>query len=359
MVFFRKFFFKILLSSCIIAFLVICPFSLFAKINELNYSLNSEYKFDFSGVLELWNVDTFEGGSVSRTTFLEKRAIEFEKQNKGIFISVNNLTLEQLKLNLENGKKPHIITFGIGVGDIFLNDIINLSSSYLVRDDLTKSSKINGSLKALPIMIGGYSLISNSEKISNEKIIETLNENNQIIFSTIDNINPLLSLFVNDVKTEFLANESLSSFDAYDKFINSKYNVLLGTQRDFYRCRNRENNLKMQCNYNILSGFTDLIVYASIFKSSNQIEEIANSFLKYLTSESVQCKLCNINMFPVINKNIYTDSFYKKHNDELLKEMKTLNVFYSNETLENIKNLCIEYFTTEKIDKKEISKFLL
>ena len=108
MIFFRKYFFKIIVSVFIIAFLVIAPFPLFNKINALNYSFNSEYQLNYSGVLELWNVDTFEGGSVSRTAYLEKRAQEFEKQNKGVFIQVKNITLEQLENNLKNNNIPTI-----------------------------------------------------------------------------------------------------------------------------------------------------------------------------------------------------------------------------------------------------------
>lgn len=356
MVFFSKNLFKIITAILIIAFLIISPFPLFSKIHELNYKLNSEYNFNFSGVIELWNVDTFEGGSVSRTTFLEKRAIEFEKQNKGVFISINNLTLEQLKLNLQNNKKPHIITFGIGVEDIFLDEIINLTNTYNVRDDIIKSSTINGKVKALPIMMGGYSLIGNGEKVNDDlkdKIFA------KIVYATTDNITPLLSLFINNLNPGNLTNENFDSFNAYEKFINNKYPVLLGTQRDFYRCRNRENNLKMQCNYNFLSGFSDLIVYGSVFKSTNDIENISKVFLEFLVSDNIQTKLSNINMFPVVNKNIYTESFYKKFNEELLKELKTLNVFYTRETLENIKNLLLDYFTKENINKNEILKYLV
>lgn len=359
MAFFRKFFWKILISASIISFLLLSPFWLFTKINKLNYSLNGEYKFEFSGVIELWNVDTFEGGSVSRATYLEKRAIEFEKINKGVFISVSNLTLEQLKLNLKNNKKPHIITFGIGVEDCFLNDITQLSSTFGVRDDLINSGTISGKLKAIPIMMGGYVLISNAEKNNEENILESLSENNKLALATIDSINPLLSIYSINEKAKFLTSENLTSFDAYDKFINNKYNCLLGTQRDFYRCRNRENNLKMQCNYNFLSGYNDLVVYASIFKSSNEIERILTNFLNYLTSEKVQSQLININMFPVIYKNIYTDSYYKKFNDEILKEVKTLNVFYSNNTLKEIRSKTINYFVSDSVNKNEINKYFM
>ena len=115
----------------------------------------------------------------------------------------------------------------------------------------------------------------------------------------------------------------------------------------------------MQCNYNFLSGFSDLIVYGSVFKSTNDIENISKVFLEFLVSDNIQTKLSNINMFPVVNKNIYTESFYKKFNEELLKELKTLNVFYTRETLENIKNLLLDYFTKENINKNEILKYLV
>ena len=115
MIFLRKNFFKILITIILLTFLIIAPYPLFTKINSLNYNLNSEYKFEYNGVIELWNVDTFEGGSVSRTTFIENRCVEFEKKHKGVLILVKNITLEQLELNLKSNKKPSIITFGISM----------------------------------------------------------------------------------------------------------------------------------------------------------------------------------------------------------------------------------------------------
>lgn len=357
--FFRKFFLKIILSGFIIAFLILSPFTLFSKINKLNYSINKEYEFDYQGVLELWNVDTFEGGSVSRATFLEKRAVEFEKEYKGIFISVNNVTFEQLKLNLENNKTPHIITFGIGAGELIEDKIINLSSGLNVRDDLLKSSTINNKIKALPLMLGGYTIISNKEKISlSENLEDTLN-NNEIIFSNNESINPLLAMLVNDIENIKISNENVNSFDSYDKFIKNKYNLLLGTQRDFYRCSLREENMKMQCDYFMLPKFTDLIVYGSVFKSNNDLEYISQKFLEFLLDQKNQQKLMNINMFPTIYKNIYTETKYKEFNENLLIETKSLNVFYSSDTLVQIKKLLIEYYQGKKENKNEILKYLV
>lgn len=361
MTFFSKFLPKIIISSFIILFLILAPFFVFSKLNLLNYSLNKEYKFDFQGVLTLWNIDTFEGGSVSRTAFLEKRAIEFEKQNKGVYISVENMSLEQLKMNLESNKKPNIITFGIGVGELFCDDVINIPSCFEVRIDLISSSKIDNNIKALPIMLGGYSVMSNKQKITGDDIFEGLKncENNKLIFSSTDAINPLLSLFVNDITLSNQEIENVDSFEAYDKFINNKFNALLGTQRDFYRCKNRESNMKMQCGYNILGGFSDLIQYASVFKSEEKTQDVCIKFLEYLVNEKTQEKLAGINMFPVINKNIYSEESYKNFNNILLKPLKTLNVFLNENSLKKIKNLVTEYVFESKIENKvEILKYL-
>ena len=352
---------KILVAGALVLFIIFAPISLFNKIYVLNYSVNKQYKFDFSGVLTLWNVDTFEGGSVSRTAFFEKRAIEFEKENKGVYLSVQNLSLEQLKMNLESGKKPNIITFGIGVGQEIKDEIIELNlETSKVRDDLLVSGKLDGKLKAVPIILGGYSLILNKEKLSGEDIVETLKTNNsKIIFSSQDLINPLLPLVLKDVNLSNQEIENVDSYDAYDKFINEKYNAIVGTQRDLFRCKNRENNLKMQCEYNFLGGFSDLIQYASIFPCEENALNMSKKFVEYVISEKVQEKLEHINMYPVINKNIYTDDFYNKFNQNLLKPLKTLNAFLSTDKIENLKELSKDFvFLGKTANKSEILKYI-
>ena len=115
----------------------------------------------------------------------------------------------------------------------------------------------------------------------------------------------------------------------------------------------------MQCGYNLLGGFSDLIQYASVFFSTQNAEEMSEKFLKYLVSENVQSKLSNINMFPVTNQNIYNDEDYKQFNKILLSKMKTLNAFYSETTLTRIKNLVTEFVVCgKKENKTEILKFL-
>lgn len=357
-----------MLSVVIIVFLVSLPFTLFSKIQTLNYQINGEYNFSYTGILELWNVDTFEGGSVSRSSWLEKRAIEFEKQNKGTYIVVRNLTPEQLKLNLESGNSPSLISFGIGVGELFYDKLITLTKSYAVRDDLINGGKIKGKIKAVPLMLGGYSLISNGDLIEKtDNLIEDFNnfvvkDKTNLGYGNNSYITPLLSLYCNNItkiNSVYEEAEKQDSYDCYDKFIKNNFVTLLGTQRDYYRCKNRENNLKMQNNsYHFLGNFTDLVQYISVFKSDNKTETMCENFIEFLTQEKTQQTLTNINMFSVLNKNIYTDE-YKEYETKLLQPLKTLNVFLSNNNINNLKEILNDYYFNSKDVKNEIEKYLI
>ena len=108
-------FFCIFLVVCII-FVSVAPIYILPKVYK-NYSFDMLNRED--GVfLELWEVDTFEGGTNSRSKFLEKVAIAFEKKNSGVFVVVRNLTLDQLKLMLSQEKLPDMLSFGIGAGEL-------------------------------------------------------------------------------------------------------------------------------------------------------------------------------------------------------------------------------------------------
>ena len=50
----------------------------------------TEEKFSFEGVINVWNVDTFESGSNSKASFLESASMKFSKENKGVLFLVKN-----------------------------------------------------------------------------------------------------------------------------------------------------------------------------------------------------------------------------------------------------------------------------
>ena len=97
----------------------------------------------FEGVINVWNVDTFEGGSQSKSVYLERVATKFSKDNKGIYFLVKNLSVEEMTNNFLNGVYPDIISFGFGIGDLvkpILENLDDLNLS-LVRSEVLESGK--------------------------------------------------------------------------------------------------------------------------------------------------------------------------------------------------------------------------
>ena len=85
-----------------------------------------------------WNVDTFEGGIGSKSGFLEKCAIEFEKENRGLYILVKNMTIDECLLQLKEGNKPDLLSFGEKFFDefkpILAGDLESCSIKQIVKN---------------------------------------------------------------------------------------------------------------------------------------------------------------------------------------------------------------------------------
>ena len=52
-------------------------------------------------VLDMWHIESFEGGNSARKTFLNKLFNKFNKQNTGVFISLNVMDVEQYNINIQ------------------------------------------------------------------------------------------------------------------------------------------------------------------------------------------------------------------------------------------------------------------
>ena len=304
------------------------------------------------GVLEVWHIETFEGGSVSRSSWLEKKGVEFSKLNEGCYLMVNTMSLEQVKLNLESGKRPNMFSFGIGVGETICNYLSEYKGKVTVRDDLIASGTINNKIYAVPYILGGYAIFSNDE----------INENlTNVGFGTKDVNNFAVSLLLNNYKIT-LNNEceNIDSFSAYDKYINERTNTLIGTQRDSYRVNNRISNGKMN-NQNIkyLGEFSDLIQYISIASCNSKEYAMCQKFIEYLQTKDVQNSLSNINMFSTIGTKLYSSGYLNEIESQLLNNLKTINVFLNDDILMNVRKNALDYITNKTNDYSYVKKYLL
>lgn len=314
---------RIGLSAIVVLFLIVAPFSILPSLLKNEAEINKIEKFDYQGILEVWHVETFEGGSVSRSTFLEREATIFEKKHKGTYIVIQTMSLEQFELNIASNKRPNMLSFGIGVGNSFVNDLIELNSSN-IRDDLLLYGKYEKKQLAIPYILGGYALISQN--------------NDGVVGVGLKSVtNPLMALDTNNKKIAKLYDDkNLDSYDCYDKFLKGNFGTLCGTQRDVYRIFNRQNNGKMEeCDFEFLAGYSDLIQYLSIFKSAAIEENLCTEFAKQLTSSETQNKLKDYSLFSTLKSaKLYQNGLYDEFEKVLGQNLKSENCFSSKELLE-------------------------
>lgn len=313
----KKTFFQII-SFLLVLSVFLVPVFLIPQINKNTQRTNPKEVF-----LELWNVDTFEGGKASRGAFLEKQAVNFQKTNTNVYIIVKNLSTEQAELQLASGAVPDFVSYGIGAGKMFktlCKDVKNFD----VREDL----KIP---KVVPWCLGGYVLCSiKNIDLKDENAIL----NNTIGFGVKNTI--CLSALNENVeevgKLEKVYEKSKTAgygeYNAYEDFLKQEFDVLLGTQRDFFRLLNRINLGALDsCKFNFLSGYSDLVQWFSVLTDDEEKTKIIENFIDFILSEDIQRKLVNIGMFSSTGLLIYEDENYKKFEEAISKDLITISPF--------------------------------
>lgn len=258
--------------ACI--FCVVFAFSVSVKkIKAENPVVESE---EYKAVLELWSIDTFEGGKGSRKDFLLKTSLKFEKKYKGVIISVLNYTPYEAEEAIKN-RVPDIVSCGSGL-DFFIPYMqsISFSSEY-------KTLSVGKTSYGISWCYGGYVLIGNKKRLAVGQ--GKYNE-------------PLKAL--GERTEEFEKIDVYSPKEAYSQFLKGNCS-LLGTQRDIYRLSNKGIDFE----YEVLNGFSDLFQNMFITCTQKEKFEYCESFLSYMLSSETQERLTNIGMLSVTKKNLY------------------------------------------------------
>ena len=89
--------------------LVVLPLLLTIAVGALLWALPNmpfqpqQNALSYQGVVEMWNVESFEGGVGSREGWLKRCAAKFEQANKGLFVHVTTLNISQLQQKMTDG----------------------------------------------------------------------------------------------------------------------------------------------------------------------------------------------------------------------------------------------------------------
>ncbi len=325
---------RIVLSVLVIALIFVIPTISVKGDNELAniYSVFLGNKSKYQGIIEIWNIDSFESGTVSKTNHLNNMATEYQKKNKGLYIITRNLTENECLNLLAQGITPDLFSCSYGIASEIENYIQEFSNNdgINIKNEYYNAGLVKGKLMGLAWCRGNYVLISTESKLEKAKVevkeglklsdialscgykVTTKKGEKTIYSLTFGSQKYILpqvafkaynSKGLQSISDESLDKEVLNqtSYDAYCKFIADGSTILLGTQRDVARMENRVALQKVQdVIYEPVKSYTDLVQFMFVSKIEDSVKrEYAEGFAKFLTETSSQQKLAGIGMFPV------------------------------------------------------------
>ena len=297
-------------------------------------------------ILELWHIETFEGGSASRENWLNLRALEFEKLNKGIFVLIKKVSTEELKISVEEGKKPDLISFGYGVQNYFENYLVplNLENRKNLKETFLLSGEKNGKLLAVPYCYSRHLLFSTNEKIekAGNNAKDGLNnllfsssytyktkKSEKIVYSCVfgGTNNPGLSVLSSKENAIFPDSEKTSSFEAYLNFMGGKASILVGNLRDLSRLENKVNNgqiTSLLCEP--FENKTALTQNLAVISWNSEKQVLANAFIDYCLSGASQYNVSRLGMLsPCFN--IYNEPSILSKVEKLSEKIEAVKLF--------------------------------
>ena len=324
-----------IILSLIITFCVL--FTTFYGANAIATE-SSAASVQYKGMLTVWQIDGFEGGSGSRKQFLLSVARYFEKINDGVLVMVVDQSKTSAEENLAKGVVPDIISYSQGV---------EVKGCYELKTKKTVvGGKIGEKVFATPWCMGGYVLIRNTNITD---AFESDMEN--LIVSQNEYTQPLTALIMEEYSAKKV--EVLKPMDAYVKFVSGKQPYFLGTQRDVVRLNNRGFDFE----FLQLTKYNDLYQYFSLTSTDALKREYAEKFIDFTISNTIQQKLVKISMLSPFIKISSNEKLYAGFKN--ITNDRTVSVFMSPLKLKEMQDLSLKAILGDENSKNKIKNILI
>ncbi len=288
-----------------------------------------------TGILRLWHIDSFEGGTGSRANFLSSVAKEFESKY-GWYVLVTVHSSESAERAISDGNIPDMISFGTYF-DAAADHVLPLEKYEF------GAASINGKTYAVPWCRGNYFLFGQTGSFS------AVNDKNTVVSLGGSALAQAAAYFYG-LSGEICCEPSVR---AYVDLINGKYEFMIGTQRDVYRFRTR--------NFNIdalpVNEFNDLWQYIGVCSSDPTVYAACQDFLRHLLSENTQKKLTRLGMFSAFF-DIYGSSDGIMDKAEGSISRRTVSAWLSEDAQSTLQSLALEALSGDKNGGKNFENFL-
>ncbi|MBS1412086.1 MAG: hypothetical protein HPZ00_02080 [Christensenellaceae bacterium] len=344
----------------------------------------------YTGVITVWQVDTFEGGTGSRTAWLNRLLASLEKQYNGVYFVVRSMTPERAKTLLASGNEsimPDMLSFGRGLIENPEELLMPISEEYTTGLMPELIDACGG--YALPWAFGGYAVFADSELAAKHGLGENISDLPQFLNKlggpakygkTTRDIYALgISNTVKSVPGASLArllepgslngqyalrsNQEDTTENIWDSYNYSKsICAMLGTQRDIYRMAAAAGNNKLRSSVMLpVSGYTDLVACIGILKTQDEKKlDVMHNVLRLLCRTDTQNTLNLIGLFPAAVSAldiIYQEELLNRLFEELKKQRLLVpSVFASQEQIAEENKLMLEYLRTGA-QKEQVQQF--
>lgn len=219
-------------------------------------------------IISVWQIDGFEGGRGSRSQYLQNIGDKCFKDSK-TYVTVTAISADAARLNLEQGNMPDVISYSAGFYGI---------ARLVNKKDFAYKSWCRG----------GYCFLTLDESSDFSDIAVE----NTVINAGKDNLSEVAAALcgVGGAQAEEPTN-------AYLKLLSGKYKYLLGTQRDVFRLKTRNETFAVKP----VTQFNDLYQNISILTNNNSKYDLCKRFVDYLLENGNTAKL---GLFSDNNKDI-------------------------------------------------------
>ncbi len=329
---FKNVMFRVFVLALAVIFVSFVPKLSFDAGDDLKYIYGSfiGQKSSYNGMIEIWNVDSFESGLKPKFSYLEEMAKRFQKKYKGVYVMLRNLTIGECENLIKAGTKPDLISCSYGVVEKIKPYVcaFEKSSQDVLQNFADAGKGEDGKTYGIAWCTGFYFLISTNSKLEKAGVdVESamLNKiafdagyeykagkktkvSKSLVFGTADYLMPKNALKAynkaRSIQIQENENEELnlkSQYSAYTSFLSNDATILLGTHRDVFKMQAREENGKVSDVVCLpLADWTDLVQFSFLIKNDNkERSEMAEKFALFLTEIQNQKQLEKIGLFSV------------------------------------------------------------
>lgn len=338
----------------------------------------------FEGVLHVWQVGAWNMGTGSRTLFLKARAAEFEQKHAGVFIEVHGMTEDDANALIRKygGITADMVSFGPGFIENPAEVLMPLKGKHAdVKAEALKATSQNGTVYALPYMLGAYGLlirhayfdevqqeIPQAVKVGElsslfrafDKLTRGSGRKKKPVFSLEAGRGGLYMLMVGAQQGEKNAlfgvaqkvPEDIGALDdqkAGDRFIiDNSSAMLVGTQREVGRLLTLSEQGKGFA-FSVLpleGGYTDMVQGIGILITQEEARaKMCRLFIESLLAPSSQEKLKPLGVFSTIPDLVLHDDVYYSILEKGLEQNLTVeNIFLPNAQREAKSKQAVELF---------------